>query len=304
MATSITIKPINAALGAVVECNDLRRFDATEFALIRAAWLEHLVLVIRGQTLSDDDLLAFGRRFGELDDTQRPQPGQQLNSHQGALTIVSNVVENGKAIGALGNGDLVWHTDASYIEIPPDASVLYALEVPKSGGDTGFCNMYLALETLPQDLRARINGLTVKHDATHNSAGILRAGVAEPADVSVSPGPRHPVVRTHPETGCDALFLGRRPYAHATGLAVHDSEALLDALWAHAANPAFAWYHQWQPGDVVIWDNRCTMHRRDAFDDRVRRVMHRTQVRGSPPICHTGLGVRKVHPRSKAAARG
>lgn len=297
MTSSLKIQPVQAALGAIVDCGDLRNMDSETFASIRAAWLEHLVLVIRGQSLSDNDLLAFGRRFGELDDTQRPQPKQQLASHQGALTVVSNVVENGKAIGALGNGDLVWHTDASYIPVPPDASVLYALEVPKTGGDTGFCNMYLALETLPRELRARINDLTIKHDATHNSAGILRAEVDEPTDVSVSPGPRHPAVRTHPETGYDALYLGRRPYAHATGLAIDESEALLDALWAHAANPAFAWYHHWQPGDVVIWDNRCTMHRRDAFDNTVRRVMHRTQTRGTTPMRDANAIARGPHPR-------
>jgi taurine dioxygenase len=186
----------------------------------------------------------------------------------------------------------------SYIEVPPDASILYAIEVPDAGGETGFCNMYRALETLPQALRSCIAGLTIKHDATHNSGGFLRKGFDLPADVSRSPGPSHPAIRTHPETGCDALFLGRRPYAYVQGLAIAESEALLDRLWAHAARPELAWYHTWAVGDVVIWDNRCTMHRRNAFDNAARRIMHRTQIKGTRPYCD-GAGERKLpHPRA------
>jgi taurine dioxygenase len=281
----VEIRPIDAALGAEVLCGDLRRLTDEQFACIRQAWLDHLVLVFRGQTLNDDELIALGARFGEPDDTFRPQPTDQPGQprENRALTIVSNVVEDGRPIGALSNVDLVWHTDMSYIEVPPDASVLYALEVTRRGGETGFCNMYLALETLPPAIREALDGLLIKHDATHNSGGFLRKGFDFPADVSVSPGPWHPAVRTHPETGFDALFLGRRPYSYARGLGVAASETLLDQLWAHAARPEFSWYHTWSAGDVVIWDNRCTMHRRNAFDQAERRVMHRTQIKGTRP---------------------
>jgi taurine dioxygenase len=294
------IEPIAAPLGAFVHCADLRALDEEAFAPIREAWLAHLVLVFRGQTLTDDDLFALGRRFGELDDTQRPQPGKQKGTHQGALTVVSNVVENGVAIGALGNVDLVWHTDVSYVEVPPDASVLHALEVPATGGETGFSNMYLALETLDAPTRRRIESLSIKHDATHNSGGFLRGGHERPTDVRTSPGPWHPIVRTHPETGADALYLGRRPYAYVEGLEIDASEALLDALWAHADDPALAWYHRWQPGDVVIWDNRCTMHRRNSFDAAARRVMHRTQVKGTRPRRVAGATPNPMHTRGHA----
>jgi taurine dioxygenase len=169
--------------------------------------------------------------------------------------------------------------------------------VPDAGGETGFSNMYLALETLPADLRARIQGLQIKHDATHNSGGFLRKGFDRPTDVSRSPGPSHPAIRTHPETGCDALFLGRRPYSYAHGLSVEDSEALLDRLWAHASRPELAWYHRWSAGDVVIWDNRCTMHRRNAFDNAARRVMHRTQIKGTRPHADPARQPGPPHPR-------
>lgn len=295
----IVIRPIDAALGAEVSCGDLRQVSTAQFAQIRQAWLDHLVLVFRGQSLSDEELVALGARFGEPDDTYRPQPTDQPGQprENRALTIVSNVIENGKPIGALSNVDLVWHTDMSYIEVPPDASLLYAVEVPPAGGETGFCNMYRALETLPDDIRARLDGLTIKHDATHNSGGFLRKGFDPPTDVSRSPGPSHPAIRTHPETGCDALFLGRRPYSYAQGLPVPESEALLDRLWAHAAKPEFAWYHTWAVGDVVIWDNRCTMHRRNAFDNDARRIMHRTQIKGTRPFTDTRRAAKPAHPR-------
>lgn len=298
----VDVQPLDAALGAEVRCGDLRRLSDAQFEQIRNAWLDHLVLVFRGQTLTDDDLIALGRRFGEIDDTVRPQPTDQPGqpSRQLALTIVSNVVENGKPIGALSNVDLVWHTDMSYIEVPPDASLLYSLEVPEFGGETGFSNMYRALETLPADLRKQVDGLQIKHDATHNSGGFLRKGFDFPSDVSRSPGPSHPAVRTHPETGCDALFLGRRPYSYAHGLALAESESLLDRLWAHASRPELAFYHRWAVGDVVIWDNRCTMHRRNSFDNAARRVMHRTQIKGTRPCTGGGPGPKPVHPRGVA----
>jgi taurine dioxygenase len=297
--SEIDVQPMHAALAAEVSCGDLRQASTAQFAQIRQAWLDHLVLVFRGQSLSDQELIALGTRFGEIDDTARPQPADQPGQpiRQPALTIVSNVIEDGRPIGALSNVDLVWHTDMSYIEVPPDASVLYALEVPDAGGETGFCNMYRALETIPGELRQRIETATIKHDATHNSGGFLRKGFDLPSDVSRSPGPCHPAIRTHPETGWDALFLGRRPFSYVQGLPIRESEALLDALWEHAARPELAWYHTWAVGDVVVWDNRCTMHRRNAFDDAARRVMHRTQIKGTQPYRDRTGSQRPPHPR-------
>lgn len=299
----IEVRPVRAPLGAEVRCGDLKHASDEAFQEIRKAWLDHLVLVFRGQILTDDDLLALGARFGTLDDTVRPQPRDQPGQHGQlrALSVVSNVVENGTPLGALGHGDLVWHTDMSYIETPPDASVLYAIEVPAEGGETGFCNMYLALDTLPRALRAKIEGATIKHDATHNSGGFLRKGFEPPTDPRVSAGPSHPAIRTHPETGIDALYLGRRPYSYVHGLSLQESEALLDRLWDHVSKDELAWYHKWSPGDVVIWDNRCTMHRRHAFAKDARRIMHRTQIKGTKPFADSRAASRPQHPRGHAA---
>ena len=157
--------------------------------------------------------------------------------------------------------------------------------------------MYLALETLPADLRARGAGLKIKHDMTYNSAGDLREGFQPVTDVRAAPGPHHPIIRTHGETGYNALYLGRRPNAYVDGLPVAESEQLLDALWAHATQPQFTWHHQWRVGDIVIWDNRCVMHYRAPFDGGARRVMHRIQGKGDKPVLRSDAKP-APHPRS------
>ena len=279
--------PMQNVLGAHVRCGDLRTVGAAGAKKIREAYLEHLVLVFRDQQLNDRELMDVGRYFGELalpiSAAYQAEGVKGWDDELKHVSIISNVVENGVAIGALGDGEAVWHTDFSFQEVPYSATLLYALEVPPSGGNTGWLNMYLALETLPADLRHKITGRSIKHDASHNSAGQLRRGFAPVTDVSVSPGPSHPIICRHPETGRDALYLGRRPYAYVNGLPVAESEALLDALWAHATNPRFGWHHEWRVGDLIVWDNRCTMHHRDPFDPATRRVMHKTVCQGTAP---------------------
>jgi taurine dioxygenase len=144
--------------------------------------------------------------------------------------------------------------------------------------------MYLAYETLAPELRRRIEGRMCRHDASRNSAGELRRGFVDASDPSQTVGAEHPIVRTHPVTGRKALFLGRRRNAYIPGLPLAESEALLDALWAHATQEKFSWYQQWQKGDLILWDNRAVMHRRDAFDPATRRIMHRTQIKGDRPV--------------------
>ena len=196
------------------------------------------------------------------------------------IYIVSNVIENGVPIGSLGAGEAMWHTDMSYLEDPPKASMLYAIEVPPAGGNTGFINMYRAYEALPEALKQRVAGRRVKHDGTYNSGGYVRQGVTPTDDPRESPGMYHPLVCTHPETGRKCLYLGRRRNAYIEGLALAESEALLDEVWRYATRDELTWYNTWRVGDLVLWDNRCTMHRRDPFDASSRRIMHRTQMKG------------------------
>jgi taurine dioxygenase len=238
------------------------------------------VVLFRGQQLSDSDLIAFSRRFGALDQAPIQENGRRFVEGFPEIYVVSNVLENGVAIGSLGAGEAVWHTDMSYLPDPPKASALYALEVPPTGGDTSFCTMYGAWEALPEPLRATALELRVKHDGTYNSGGYLRAGVTPSDDPRTAPGTLHPLVCVHPETGRRHLYLGRRRNAWLEGLPLDESNALLDRIWDVATADALTWRHQWRAGDLVLWDNRCVMHRRDSFDPGSRRVMHRTQIKG------------------------
>jgi len=277
---SITVTPTGAALAAQVSGVDLRELAADDFASIHRAWLDHQVLLFRGQTLTHDELIGFSRRFGELDWAPIQENGRRFVDGHPEIYVVSNVVENGVAIGSLGAGEAVWHTDMSYLEDPPKASMLYAIEVPPAGGNTGFTNMYRAYEELPDTLKQRLAGKSVKHDGTYNSGGYIRQGVTPSDDPRDAPGTCHPMVCTHPETGRKCLYLGRRRNAYIEGLDLAESEALLDSVWREATRDELTWYNTWRAGDVVLWDNRCTMHRRDPFDAASRRIMHRTQMKG------------------------
>jgi taurine dioxygenase len=271
--------PTGAALAAEVIGVDLRAITDADFDRIHRAWIQHLVLLFRGQKLTDEDLIGFSRRFGALDWAPVQETGRRFVDGHPEIYVVSNVIENGVPIGSLGAGEAVWHTDMSYISDPPKASMLYALEVPPSGGDTGFVNMYGGFEALPPELKQRLQGMQLKHDGTYNSGGYLRLGVEAVDDPVNSAGAIHPLVCTHPESGRRALYLGRRRNAYIVGLPLAESEALLDELWAYATRDEFIWYNQWRAGDLVLWDNRCTMHRRDAFEPGTRRIMHRTQIK-------------------------
>ncbi len=275
----IETRPLAPALGAEIRGVDLSGplSDATA-AAIRQAWLDHQVLVFRGQHLTDAQLTAFSRHFGDLDSV----PGWEPFSPQGhpEVLIISNVQKDGATIGVLGDGEASWHTDMSYLDQPPPGSLLFSLEVPETGGDTCFMSMYAALDGLPPDLRAAIEGKSLNHDSSHDSAGNLRANHTAFEDVSGAPGAQHPIIRAHPETGRAALFLGRRLHAWVVGEPVEASETLLDQIWQHCTREEFTYRHRWQTGDLLMWDNRCTMHRRDPFDAQARRIMHRTQLKG------------------------
>jgi taurine dioxygenase len=282
MSTLLKIKQLAQALGAEIEGLDLSQPLTTQtFNQVREAWLEHLVIRIRGQKLSDPQILAFSRNFGELDPPGPNPLGRPFLADHPEMNVISNIKVDGVPIGGLGDGEAIWHADMTYIERPPMAAILYAIEIPPSGGDTYWANMYLAYETLPKPLKQRIERLEAIHDATYNSAGAMRKGYKELTDPRNAPGARHPLVRTHPETGRRSLFLGRRRNSYVLGLDLKESETLLDELWQHATQPKFTWRQEWRVGDVLVWDNRCTLHRRDAFDPRARRLRHRTQIRAA-----------------------
>ena len=279
------ISPLGAVIAADILDVDLAKpLDDQTIALIGDAWNDQLVLRFRNQRLNDDDLLRFSSYFGELDPPGPNPYGVTFLPEYPEINVISNVRDDaGVPIGNLGDGEAVWHADMTYIDNPPEAGILYALEVPVGQGDTYFANMVVAYDDMPADLRAAIDGKILIHDAAHNSAGMLRKGYEEVRDVKLTPGARHPLAYEDP-TGRVALFLGRRPHAYILGMEEDDSEALLDSLWAHASQPKYSWKNEWQAGDLVMWQNRMVLHRRDGFDPNMRRVMHRTQLKGRSPI--------------------
>lgn len=305
--TKFEIIPIEGALGAEIKCDDVRLLDEDDRKAVRQAWLDNIVLLFRGQHLTNPEFVEFGKIFGT------PQIGATTAYYkerirEGAdhrecpeVRVVSNVKDaNGKKIGVLGDGECIWHTDASFSPIPYDASILMAMEIPDTwGGNTGFLNMYAALGELPGALREKIEGRTIKCDDTRTSAGEIRSDAPPVTDVSCSPGPIHPIIRTHPETKYNALYLGRRPLGYINGYSVAESEELLDRLFEHTEHERFSWHHAWRVGDIVIWDNRCAMHHRDPFDPNARRIMHRLQTAGTKPFYDPKGSRAEAHPRGR-----
>jgi taurine dioxygenase len=292
--TRVAVVPTGAGLGADITGFDPADFTTDDFATVHRALLDHLVIRIRGTDIDDAAFERFGAKFGTLKpspDFTRSRPVYLKDAP--SVTIISNVTEDGKPIGEHGDGELNWHTDLAFTEEPSKLTMLLAREVPPTGGNTSFANMYAAAETLRPETRAflehpggRQEGLKCKHQASHNAQGGARPGYRdiETDDVREMPGPIHPLLRTHPETGRKALFLGRRFGAYIPGLPLARSEALLDELWSVAALPQHCWTQEWRVGDLIIWDNRCTMHRRDAFTGQGLRRMHRLTTLGERPV--------------------
>ena len=297
---ALEVVPTGAALGAEIRGVDLTApvSDAVGQAL-REAWHEHLVLLFRGHHMDNDAIMRtagiFGGSQGSGAHSYFNWNAAAFNPHRvdgyPEILAVTNLDENGEPTldnGGLGSLEVVWHSDNSYIEVPPAGSLLHAIEIPiGGGGNTSFNNQYLAYETLPARLTEAIEGRRQVHDSSRNSAGVVRPGVTVPEKPEDIQGPAHPLVRVHPNTGRRALYLGRRrtwPSNYIVGLPNDESGALLDALWTHATRPELAWEHVWRDGDTVLWDNRCAMHYRTPIDPTRRRVMHRIQIAGEPVV--------------------
>lgn len=296
---ALEIVPTGTAVGAEVRGVDLSRPVPEDVAnALRKAWSQYLVLLFRDQEMTPEQYLRAASIFG------RPQVGAARSYFEktamldtihtlpvSEVSVLSNLDRDGNPVmenAGLGSLEVVWHSDNSYIEEPPAGSTLYAREIPNdSTGKTSFNNQYLAYEELPDDLKKAIEGKRSKQDASRNSAGTLRPGVKKPEKPEEVPGPTHPLVRRHPVSGRNALYLGRRrayPSQFIEGLPPQESEMLLDKLWAHATQPKYAWTHVWRVNDMLVWDNRCAMHYREPVNSTQRRVMWRSQFQGEKVI--------------------
>jgi taurine dioxygenase len=305
------IVPIPAVLGAEVRGLDLQKLDGGTFSRLHKDWLHHVLLVFPEQSLKPEDLVRLVRFFGTPVTSSNlhqrnleERIANQLFSLPPEVTVVSNLKTDGKPIGILGDGEIVWHADFSFKERPTAARMLVAMEVPprEQGGKTYFLNCYAAYDALPPALKKRISGKTIKQANIVDTAMKLRPGASLEDDIRTTPGPSHPIISTHPETGHNMIFLGRRHGAYLNGCSLEESEALLNELWAHCTQPRFWYEHRWSVGDVVVWDNRATLHRREAFDSSSRRLLYAAQVEGHRPYEAPDALARPPHPRAGMAA--
>ena len=280
VATSVQlpIRDLTPLLGAEIMDVDLSKPLSPELAQnILDIWHEKSVILIRGQNFSEDEQVRFAEIFGPLNrsHTQKPHHSKTNN----AVMFVSNVRENGELIGAHPDGEMHFHTDQCHQEKPCSATMLYAMQIPSEGGDTLFINAFHAYETLPDDLRKRIDGLKAVN-AYDYSQGETRGDFSGENTAKAL----HPVVRTHPVTGRKALYVNRLMTAWIEGMDRTESEDLLLRLFEHQENPAFIYAHKWKVGDVVVWDNRCTLHARTDFSAKERRMLRRVTILGEKPF--------------------
>ncbi len=279
---TLEVTPLSPALGAEISCVDLRdALSEQTFRQILDAWHEHLVILFHNQSLSEDDQIRFAERFGPLQ--KRTRPPEKINEaghtkYPQLTMLVSNIRENGKLIGSLPDGEMHFHSDQCYIEKPATGTFLYAIEVPSQGGDTLFLNMYKAYETLPADLKARIDGKKALNAYLYDST--TRAINGAKVDFTKHPHYVQPIVRTHPDTRRKTLYVNRLMTFSIEGMGDEEGGALLDRLFAHIEQDRFIYAHHWRPGDLVLWDNRCTLHARTDFSDQERRLLRRHLVMG------------------------
>ena len=271
------LRPLSAALGAEIIGVDLsEEIDDHTFAQIRDAWHRNLGILLRGQELSEEDQVRFAEKFGP---PAVIHTKQFVRNHP-AVMLISNIREDGKPIGALPDGEMHFHTDQCHQERPAMASMLYALEVPSTGGNTLFANGYAAYATLPDGMKRRIEGRKALNAYDYDSAAMKRGTrLAEGV-----PSYMHPVVRTHPATGRKALYVSRLMTVRIEGLPEPESNELLVTLFDHQERREFVYEHVWRPGDLLMWDNRCTLHARTDFSPNERRLMRRVTILGEKPV--------------------
>jgi taurine dioxygenase len=273
------VLPLSAALGAEVCGIDLR--EQQEPATMRAiacAFDKHVVLVFRDQNLSEADQLRSAGYFGKVAVRKRPLSGAGPGgSYDTPFMMVTNIIEDGKPIGAFGDGEMWFHHDTSYYPEPHRATLLYSMQITSSGGETSFANMYRAYENIPRGLRDKLEGRKVLqiHDYKRTQRLDLDA-----IDVSKIRHHEQPIFITHPATGRKALYTSRLMSARIEGLSAKESDEILEELFEISEDPSIVYEHNWRLGDLVIWDNWCSIHARKDFPRNEPRLMRRLTIEG------------------------
>ncbi|MEM9358629.1 MAG: TauD/TfdA family dioxygenase [Pseudomonadota bacterium] len=309
-STALKVAPLeDARFGAEITGLDASRISEADKSLIWQTYKDRhgLICFTFDRLLESDELHALTSVFGENEYAPGIINGLGKNTPEGEEHIsIEDQVAKLRADGRdpfmtyIGNlnpktldektvdkkffGEWEWHTDMSYIEVPPTFSLLHARVIPDDGGDTGFCSQVMAARALPPALREKALKHKIKHDSTYGSSGIPRPGMTAPASPVEAIGYPHPILRKVPSTGDEALFLGRRTNGYIMGLPLDESESLLNEIWSHATQEDFCYYHKWKVGQVVVWDNRMMMHMRKPFDETKARFMWRTQTKGEAVV--------------------
>jgi len=282
-ALNITVTPLSPACGAEISGVDLTRPLAKSVVdAIKDAWGQHLVLVFRGQSLTQEDQLRFASCFGDLGNRKKAPPQLRsraegiLQDHEKIL-LVTNIRVDGEPIGAFGDGEFWFHIDSGYAAQPYKYTFLHALELPSRGGNTLFSNMYKAYEAVPEALKQKLKGMKALHIHEYNrdkQASVL-------GDIAGIPHHCHPVFISHPDTGRKSLFVDRLMTVRIEGMSQDESDAVLRQLYDIGERPEFIYEHVWRDGDFLMWDNRCTIHARTDFPNTERRLLRRCTVEGT-----------------------
>lgn len=277
-AATIEVVRLSPNIGAEVRGLDLsKELDPPTVRELNRLWLEHIVLLFRGQALQQEDLLRATSAFGKVGELARPKEERPKGYEKllPNIMLISNIREDGVPIGALPDGEMMFHHDMLHAEVPHKGTLLYAVEIPGTGGDTLFANGYAAYETLPESIRRPLEGRIARH---HYNYGSTQKGDGRGTKAFAES--RHPVFRTHEETGRKAVYVNRLMTEGVEGLDQEEAASLLNAVFDHAERPEFVYEHVWQVGDLLLWDNRCSMHARTDFPGGERRLMWRTTLEG------------------------
>mgnify|MGYP003388816998 CR=1 FL=1 len=275
---SLTIRKLSPAIGAEIQDIDLNEDQTAEtIAAINQAWFDNIILLFRGQNLSPERQVHVTKWFGELGMIARPKEffPKGYDSLPDGVMLISNIRENGEPIGALPDGEMMFHHDMMHADLPHKATMLNAVEIPSHGGNTLFASGYAAYETLPEDVRAPLEGRTAFH---HYNYGSVKKG--DDKGTPAFSESAHPVFRTHDDTGKKAIYVNRLMTEGVVDMDQTEADRLLDAVFDHSENPDFVYEHEWKIGDLLLWDNRCSMHARTDFPETERRLLLRTTVLG------------------------
>ncbi len=273
------IVPLTKHIGAELRGIDLReKPDEETIRAIYQAWLDHLVIVFPGQDLSQEDLVRVTGYFGEIGGLHRPPKyfPKGYSRLLPGIMLISNIRENGEPIGALPDGEMMFHHDMIHAEVPSKATMLYSVEIPSTGGNTLFASGYAAYDTLDPQVRAALEGRKALHHYNYGSTVRGDGKGVEAFGECI-----HPVFRTHEETQRKAIYVNRLMTVRVLDMPEAESERLLNILWEHSEKPEFVYEHVWRKGDLLLWDNRCSSHARTDFPSSERRLMLRTTIQGS-----------------------